>query len=216
MRVLSKFERDFEEATHIFPKLKYCKDNEANMWVVSGELDICDKAGDFWGTFTIAIDVPISYPYCVPEVREISHNIKREDNWHISKNGKCCIDIDHKLLIYKKRGFNITDFIKQKVYPYFANQIFKDKSGNYAEGEYQHNLEGVRQFYREELNIKSETLAIKILQKLISNNLPGRNDPCVCGKSKFKHCHLKSIQFLQSLPIETLQADLVEFSKFIS
>ncbi|MGM0377285.1 MAG: YecA family protein [Bacteroidota bacterium] len=216
MRSISKFEHDFEEATHIFPKLKYRKDSEANMWVVAGELDICDSAGDFWGAFTIAIYVPISYPYCVPHVKEISTHIRRNENWHISDRGDCCVDIEHKLLIYEKRGFNISQFIKTKVYPYFANQIYKEENGEYAKGEYGHNFEGVQQFYREELNINSDTLAVNILQKVISNNLPGRNDPCICGIRKFKYCHFESVQFLQSLPIERLQADLDEFLKLIS
>ncbi|WP_372935028.1 hypothetical protein [Mariniphaga sediminis] len=210
MGVISKFERDFERATHIFPKLKYRKVSKANMWVVSGEIDICDKVGCFWETFSVAIYVPISYPYCKPTVREISNIIPRSENWHINDNGECCVDIEHNLLIYKKRGFNILDFIKNKVYPYFANQVFKEKSGEYAAGEYQHYFDGIRQFYREKLNIKSD-----ILQKLITNKLPSRNELCICGKKKYKYCHLKSIEFLRSLPLERLKKDMDEFSNLI-
>jgi hypothetical protein len=209
------FEHDFEEAARIFPKLKYSKNNSGDMWVVSGELDICDSIGDFWGTFSIAIYIPISYPYCVPRVKEISNHILRNEDWHINDKGFCCVDIEHRLLVYNKRGINIYKFLKNKVYPYFANQIYKEKNGEYAAGEYRHYFDGILQFYREDLNIKSVSLAINILQRLISNKLPGRNNLCICGAKKYKYCHIESVEFLRALPVDRLKTDLDKFSKLI-
>jgi hypothetical protein len=207
------FENDFEETTQFFPKLKYRKIEKDKIWVVSGELDISDQVGDYWGTFTIAIYLSASYPYCMPIVKEISNVIKRDDDWHIDEDGNCCLDIEHKMLLLKKRGMNLADFLKNKVYPYFANQIYKKNIGKYASGEYLHNFEGIQQFYQEELNIGNVELAIKILQGIILRKLPFRNDLCFCGEKKFKLCHLKSVDFLRSMPVERLKTDLEEFSK---
>lgn len=215
MGSVSIFENDFTEATRFFPKLKYRKIEKEKMWVVSGELEIIDRVGDYWGTFVIAIFLPASYPYCVPLVKEISNIIKREDDWHIDEDGYCCLDIEHKMLWLQKRGMNLTNFIKNKVYPYFSNQIYKENTGKYAAGEYLHNFEGVQQFYQEELNIGNVELAVKILQGIISKKLPLRNDLCFCGERKFKSCHLKSVDFLHSLPVERLKTDLEDFSKLV-
>jgi ubiquitin-protein ligase len=215
MRAVSYFENDFKEVTRYFPKLKYRKIENEKMWVVFGELEISDQVDDYWGTFDIEIELPNSYPYCVPLVKEISKVIKRDGDWHIDDDGYCCLDIEHKMLLLKKRGVNLTNFIKNKVYPYFANQIYKKNKGNYAAGEYLHNFEGVQQFYREELNIGRVELARNILQGIILKKLPERNEPCFCGERKFKSCHVKCVDFLRSMPLGRLKTDLDEFSKLV-
>ncbi|WP_320167838.1 hypothetical protein [Mangrovibacterium marinum] len=215
MGVKNSFEKDFQEAIQFFPKLKYRKSEKGKMWIVSGELDICDQVGDYWETFIIAIYLPTSYPYCTPRVKEISQLILRDDDWHINDEGLCCLNIEHRMLLIAKRGMNLTSFIREKVYPYFANQLFKKNEGQYAAGEYLHNFDGVAQFYREELNIASPVLAVEVLKGIISNKLPERNDPCFCGNGKYKQCHMASVEFLRSLPFSRLDEDLEEFSKLI-
>lgn len=183
-----KFEKDFEEVSQFFPKLSFKKNDKSKSWMVFGELDICDQAGEYWDTFEIIIYIAENYPYCIPLVKEKSKIIQREVDWHISEDGFCCLDIEHKLLNLKQRGINLTEFIKTKVYTYFANQLYRKSEGNYADGEYEHHFGGIRQFYEEDLKIKDVDIAIDILCKIISNRLPGRNDPCPCGKGKFKNC----------------------------
>jgi ubiquitin-protein ligase len=207
----SKFEKDFSDVTQFFPKLGYKKTDKG--WVVSGKLDICDQAGDYWNTFDIVINVPMTYPYCSPSVIEASKIIQRENDWHIGDDGSCCLDIPHRLWILQKVGTNILDFIRNKVYPYFANQVYRENAEHYAAGEYKHYFEGVQQFYAEDLGIQGADLAIQILQRIIANQLPGRNDPCICGKNKFKNCHMKSVDLLKLVPIDKLKEDLESFSE---
>jgi len=214
MGVNRNFEKDFKEAIQFFPKLNYQKNDKEKMWVVSGDLDICDQIGDYWETFSVAIYLSYAYPYCTPHVREISKIVKRDDDWHINDEGFCCLDIEHRMILMAKRGIKLSSFIKDKVYPYFANQIFKKNDGEYAAGEYRHGFDGVVQFYKEDLKIENIKNAILILQRLISNKLPGRNDCCICGeRKKYKFCHMREIELLRSLPPEILKKDLEEFSK---
>jgi hypothetical protein len=113
----------------------------------------------------------------------------------------------------QKVGTNILDFIRNKVYPYFANQVYRENAEHYAAGEYKHNFEGVQQFYTEDLGIEGAELAIQILQLIIANQLPGRNEPCICGKNKFKNCHMESVDLLKLVPVDKLKEDLESFSK---
>ncbi len=210
MKQKSKFEIDFEEALPFFPKLNFKEDKKKGLWIISGKIDICDQDGNYWETFDIIIYIPYSYPNCVPLVREKSNIIQRDDDWHIDNLGFCCLNMDHKLQIMSKRGINLTNFIRNIVYPYFANQLYKKANGEYADGTYLHGFDGVRQYYSE-LNICDDGLAIKILDGIINNKIPGRNDPCFCGKAKFKNCHLKSVLILKSVTIKQLKNDLKEF-----
>ncbi len=214
MGVSNNFEKDFSEATQFFPKLTCKKDQEKQRWVVSGELDILDIHGDYWDTYKIALYFPFSYPYCKPLVQELSFHINRNDDWHIDKKGFCCVDIEHRILVYETLGINLTKFLKEKVYPYFSNQTYKRVTGTYADGEYKHNFEGVIQYYKEDLGIETDVLAINILEAILQNKMPGRNEPCICGKGKFKHCHLKSVEPLKLLSKERLVEDLDGFVNY--
>ncbi len=209
-----EFERDFEKVLSLFPKLSYFK--ETNKWIVKGELDICDSVGVYWGTFEVAIYLPSSYPYCVPEVRELSNNIIRDNDWHISSNGQCCVDIEHRMLLYEKKGVNVFSFLKEKVYPYFANQIYKQNKSSYANGEYQHGFAGVVQYYKEDLGIFTAKDAISILEAILNGRIPKRYEDCICGSGeKFKKCHLNSVELLRLLPVAILRRDLFDFYRML-
>jgi len=215
MGIKSRFEKDFQIANVLFPKLNCVWNSKNNFWAIYGELDICDQEGDYWNTFKIVVYVPKTYPYCIPLVKEKSEIVDREDDWHINEEGLCCVDIIHNLLFQQRKGINISDFLKFKVYPYFANQVYKKNFGTYAAGEYMHHFNGIKQFYVEDLRIGDVHLAIKILKMILNNRLPGRNDECPCGGGKFKNCHWSSIDFLKSISKEQLRSDLVEFSSIL-
>ncbi len=200
-----------QAAQEFFPKLTYRCGKK--LLCVSGELDISDKDGNYWGTFKIKIRLPHFYPYCVPSLYEVSTIIPRDDDYHIDKNGLCCVDIDHKLLAHSKRGLNIQTFLIKWAYPYFANQLYKLKENKYAGREYEHRFAGIRQFYSEDLKL-TETGAVKIIKTILSKMNDGRNDLCPCGSgTKFKKCHWHAFEFLKSIDKSVLVSDLLQFEK---
>lgn len=214
MNVNKLLYKDVEVVNKIFPKLRFAEKGKSDYWLLHGELDICDIKGVYWDTFLIEINIPITYPYCIPEVREISQIIPRTSNRHISLDGICCLDITHRLLYMAKKGIQLTDFIRNKVYSYFANQLYYDANKFYAGEEFAHNFNGVVQFYKESLNLSDSKIIISILQHILTNQLPGRNEYCSCGsKTKFKKCHSESVEFLKFLGKERIIDDLNGFLK---
>ena len=214
MRRRASIERDIAETLERFPKLSKRFDKNSNTWLLAGDLDICDSQGEYWDTFNILILIPNTYPYCVPQVVEKSKLIPRDTKRHISKEGVCCLDMDHKLLRMARRGIRLADFIAEKVYPFFANQLYYDESEDkqYAGEEYEHHFEGVRQFYNEDLGIADTGLAIKAIEMVLANDIPGRNDRCFCGGGmKFKRCHAEAVAFLETMPTDRLRKDLDGF-----
>ncbi len=207
------FEKHFAEVEYRFPKLSYRYNKKYNRWHVDGELDICDNVGDYWGTFKIAIFVPQNYPYCIPIVKEVSEIIPRDVDWHINTEGICCIDITHRLIAMSVKGISIVNFITEKVYPFFANQLYRIQVNNYAGKEYAHAFNGVKQFYREEL-LLNERAAIIVLNALIESKRLKRNAPCLCGSGiKMKNCHLFALELLKTVGTKQLHEDLAAFIK---
>jgi len=212
----SLFERDFIVAKDRFPKLDYGWNAEIKMWVITGELDICDVEGIYWNTFQITMLVPRGYPYCVPIVAERSTIIPREIDWHISPEGVCCLDVSHNLKAMSKLGINLTSFISEKVYSYFANQLYKLEKNKYAGTEYAHHLDGVIQYYAETHYLQNKEAIISLLQQITSKGKIGRNAPCPCGSGKkTKNCHQSSIDTLKTLGKDKLLSDLKNISEIV-
>jgi len=213
MKASTLLKHDLEKVKNLFPKLEYCTNKKYR--VLKGEIDICDVKGKYWDSFKIAIQIPINYPNGVPIVLELSDNIVRDDSRHISKEGFCCIDITHQLLFQAKRGIKMLNFIRDQVYPYLANQLHFDSTGEYANGEYKHHFSGVKQFYNEKLRLTDSNTIVHIIELILKNKIPSRNLLCPCGIKKFKNCHEEELSFLKTVGKNQLQQDLIEFKKLI-
>jgi hypothetical protein len=211
------FYKQFVLVERMFPKLKYSWSTSIKSFLISGDLDICDVYGNYWDTFNICLVVGDAFPYSVPILVERSKKIPRLESRHISEEGICCMDMEHKLLKRARRGLNIAEFIKEQVYPYFANQLYYQKEKKFANSEWDHNFKGVVQFYAEELGLTDPELIVMFLTKLLSKSLPERNAPCVCKVVKYKKCkHYDSMNFLSDLPRARLEKDLEEFQSLTS
>lgn len=210
----SQFDRDFVAVKECFPKLSYGWNKEHKTWVISGELDICDVKGNYWNTFNIAILVSETYPNCVPLVLERSEIIPRDIDWHVSKDGQCCVDAENALLAMSRRGINISNFIAEKAYPFFANQLYKLQENKYAGEEYKHHTDGVIQYYLEELKIPSSDHIIFFLEMILNKADLTRNRMCPCNSGeKIKNCHEKEIETIKSIGREKLTNDLKKIKK---
>lgn len=212
----SQFERDFEVVQDRFPKLRYSWSEKMKSWIIAGELDICDTKGIYWDTFDIFILVPKAYPYCVPLLIENSEIIPRDIDWHITSKGFCCYDVDHNLTVMSKKGINLSIFIAEKIYSYFANQLFKLKENKYAGSEYAHHLQGVIQYYIEQHQLNNETTVINLLTAIATKTSISRNELCPCGSNlKVKNCHLKSIEDIKTLGQKRIRFDLDNITNLV-
>lgn len=209
MVINKRFKQDFVEVENRFPKLSHKWHANQKLWIISGELDICDTEGFYWNTFDIMIAVPHNYPFCIPIVLEISTLIPRDVNWHISEEGVCCIDVSHNLIVLSKDGINICDFIIEKIYPFFANQLYRLEVDKYAGEEYKHFFDGIIQYYLEEHKLADEETVLRILSHILEKKATPRNENCPCGsKKKAKFCHLRSINIIKKLGHERINSDI--------
>lgn len=216
MKTKSPFERDFSAVEERFPKLKYGWNKKTKSWVIRGELDICDVEGVYWNTFDIILVVPHGYPYCIPVLIENSKIIPREEDWHISKEGICCYDIEHNLIVMSQKGIMLSSFIEEKIYSYLANQLYKLEGMKYAGDEYAHRLDGVIQYYKETHHLRDASHIVAFLDALQLFPKIGRNEPCPCGSNlKVKNCHGASISTIKSLGQTKVMSDLTLIKEFL-
>lgn len=209
MKQNNVLKRDLKEIEEFFPKLAYFETDKFQL--VKGDIDICDTEGNYWETFKIAVVIPENYPFGVPQLFELSNIIDRSDKRHISKEGLCCVDMDHELIVKSRKGIKLVNYIKDEVYPFLSNQLYYQIEKKYASGDYKHYFEGVIQYYDQRLGLKKPELIIEFIEMILNNNLPGRNDPCPCGNGKFKFCHEQRIDFLKSVGKDRLKKDLSGF-----
>jgi hypothetical protein len=184
-----------------------------SLLVLDGVIEVVDTNGDFWNDYEVRIVVPkLGYPNVVPKIYETSAKIVRHDDFHISKEGKCCLDIHHKLMLEKRRGITLISFYKKYIYPFFANHQYKIKTESYAGEEYKHDVDGVIQFYNEEFSLTDYELIIKHIECSLGILKAGRNKQCpICGNPKYKKCCRTTVEKLKSFGKEILRMDLAIF-----
>ena len=180
---------------------------------LEGKISVLDKKGKLWGQFEILILInKVEYPYTIPIVIEKTQIIDRDWDFHISKEGVCCLDIPHKLLKSKKRGITFEEFYRNVIYPFFANYHYKESTGEYANGEYKHHFEGIAQFYQEEFDLENFEDIIALLETSIGGIKHQPNIECpLCGKPKYKKCCRKKVYSLKGYGMQQLKIDLVLF-----
>lgn len=207
----SKLQNDIEQFVKLYPIFSLSKWDEENV-ELKGLIDIVDIDGDYWDNYDIKIVVPIrKYPNIIPLVYESSNKIDREDDWHISAKGECCLDITHNVILLQNKGIDLISFYQKKIYPFFANHQYKLRTGNYANGDYPHQFDGIKYFYKNEIGLSDDELIIKILSSILKNRLPQKLATCVCGQNKYKHCHLSIVTKLTRFGKQRLSEDLVLF-----
>ncbi|WP_278020841.1 hypothetical protein [Flavobacterium ginsengisoli] len=114
----SKLKSDIEQFVQLYPMFSLMKSDNENL-ELKGLVDIVDTFGNYWDNYEIKIVVPFhKYPNIIPLVYESSNKIDREDDWHISTDGECCLDITHNLILLQKKGIDLISFYQKKVYPF--------------------------------------------------------------------------------------------------
>ena len=196
-----KLDVDIESILEIFPKHKY-----ASRTLV-GEIDIYDNEDRYYSSFNIKITIPLKYPYEFPILYESGNKIPHIIDRHIYKNGSCCVCITQEEDIRCKRGITIKEFIFEYVIPFFANQIYFEVNGKWANGDYQHGYDGVIQFYQELFNTKDLNIIIEGFKCYFYKRLKPY-EKCFCGSNiKYKKCHLLSVYRLQEISLDRLMED---------
>lgn len=141
--------------------------------------------------YLIEIELLPEFPKSVPLVREINGRIPHTGERHIYINGDCCLFIPEETWKFYSKGTTIIDFLNKVVTAYFLNQTNYELTGKWLWGERKHGLDGIIEFYKEELLTEDIVFIYNFIQNLAKVNIKKHQD-CFCDSNKkLKHCHLK-------------------------
>lgn len=176
---------------------------------LEGPLHIRDVNDQERGVFEIRLTVPTEYPQGFPSLRETSKKIPRTKERHIYEDTHdCCVVVRQKQIIEGRKGITLLRFMRDYAEPYFANQIYFEENGKFAEGEYAHGECGQFQFYIETFKSLNVKVILRGIEVARNKTGPERNDPCLCGSGiKYKKCHLSAVQEITVLGPEQLEGD---------
>lgn len=199
---------DFKEAKLKYPKLKLFWEDE--IFLCLGEVDIFDDENEYWDTFSIKISIPIKpYPHFFPVLYLTNERIPIDDDRHIHSDSSCCVEVEQKQLLRKKKGITIVQFLDEYVVPYLADQLYYEKEDDWANGDYLHDFQGKIQYYSEVTGTADLKDMVHILKNLDRISTIGMYDPCFCNSGrKLKYCHRDAVKKLLQLPCKYVEDDI--------
>jgi hypothetical protein len=183
---------------------------------ISGNLSIIDSNAWNWGTYQIEIWIPATYPTDLPLLVETGNAIERHIDWHISKDGICCVGTLARQYRDMADGISLIKWLELFAIPYLANHCYKKELKEYSDGELAHGVEGIFQDYVSCFNLKEPKEIISRINYILGFKQQSLNQLCFCGSSKkYKRCFLVNPQFHQlGIPIKVLQNDLKKLKSY--
>jgi hypothetical protein len=178
---------------------------------IRGVLPICDlTTGEEIDRYFIEIALPNDFPKGIPIVREKGGRIPRSIDRHIYEgDGTCCLFVRDERWRHYPEGATIVEFIEGPVYQYFLSQSYFELTGKWLFGERGHGIQGILEYYSEELGTNDLVVIMRFLDYLSLKEVKGHWD-CFCGSGKrLRHCHfLKLLAMREKIPSLIAQSSL--------
>ncbi len=208
---LKKLKRELDSILVSYPAFKINYQNDTP-FSISGIYSVIDNVSVLQDEFEIEIFIPKQYPLGFPVLKELGNKIRREDEYHVDENGYACVEITPVVNLIHRTGIDLKKFIEKYVHKFLCWQILYryDKEIKY----WDHKEKGILSFYYEKLGTTDLQLVKLLLHALIKNELPGRNDPCLCGSNKkYKNCHWSSFENLKTFGVDEMKCGLLTISQ---
>jgi len=198
-----------------YPTLKIYFNKEGNL-IASGKMEISidDKYKDY---FNIALVFPKNYPYKMPEMYETDGRIEKSIYRHIFKDGFFCFGPRIKVLQIWLQYKTIDFFLQNFAIPYLANQLYFERMGEWANGDYAHSENGTAQYYKELTGFEDLKPIKKLIESILEGNKIERNEKCFCGSNKkIKKCHIDLYETFKNISDRSLlEMDLKDLTKWL-
>ncbi len=185
-----EFLKDLDMAREVYPFLEYeYIEDKVYPYKITDDFEITDDEGNHWGTFRASVYFHHTYPKGFAVLVDESKSFPWKIDWHTSDNGECCVCSPLENIKMTTKPITILSFIENYVLRFYANQIYRREYGQYKNGEYSHNAEGVWEVFEEEFHTTNRKEIFRLIHQM--NIKRGRNELCFCGSGKkYKNCHI--------------------------
>ncbi len=207
------FEKEKQSTLMSYPKLEYIIEN--NIVILRGELEFnaTFENQEISDIYSIQIVFPKDYPDTVPVSFEIGNKIP--DTYHKNPDKSLCIAPPLDLIQKFSSNPCILNYIDNILIPYLYRYSYLQEFGKAPFDEYSHGALGLIEYYFDFLEIDSLPSLGKMLLIVLENKYRGHL-PCPCGSNKkLRHCHGPKLRILSELPIQQIQIDFINISRYL-
>jgi hypothetical protein len=184
---------------------------------IRGSLPLMDPEGsEEIDRYDIEIQLPLDHPKSLPIVREIGGRLSKIADRHFSISGGACLFVREERWRAYPKGATIIDFIQGPVRNFFLSQTYFDLTGKWLFGERSHNVDGVFEYYEEELGTNDPATITRFMMYLSKKVVKGHWD-CFCDSGKrMRNCHFpKLLEMREKIPQEVAARSLKMLVKAI-
>jgi hypothetical protein len=166
--------------------------------------------------YEIEMEFPADYPRTDPVVRETGGAIPKTTARHFNPDGAACLFLPDARFRSCPRHCTIEEFINGPVRTFFLWQAYYDITGTVPpSGEWKHGVDGIVQFYFEELGTSDLPTVIRFLEFLTAKKARA-TQVCYCGTGRrLRDCHLAKVKtYRDRIPRLTAQKSLAAVKEF--
>lgn len=203
MKTFEQIKQEIKRFCDIYNfEFKKLNNKELDLYTLKGNIRIIDKQDNYClGTFYVSYIIDLtrylkndgsffSYPNKLPCVKLLNHDEYKKNDFHIDKNGCCCLAPDAECFYILEKDYSLVDFTERLVIPFFAALLYKAETDKWPYGDYSHFTMGLFEYYEQKLKVDKEHI-IDAMNILVDNKRLERNSICFCGSErKYKKCHL--------------------------
>ena len=177
---------NFDKLRDIFSTILSIRGN-----YIEGVIPIRDENENIIFEYKISID----FQTAIPTVKELEELIPHDIDRHLYPKSDWNLCLGYPLMLHSfwiNSGYDCYAYVEKKILPYLANQHYFDRNGEWFIEGFDHNINGVIEFYSEIFKTDNKEFVLSQLGDILNNKKYGRNESCFCGSElKFKNCHHK-------------------------
>ncbi len=150
----------------------------------------------------------------LPKVYEIGGEVEKTYA-HISDSGLLCLETDTSVKLHFLNGFDLVEWLKRYVEPYFISYEFYQRYGRFPFGERPHGVIGIIDTYQQLFNNADLKSTLKIMLYIIRKSYRGHKE-CPCGSGlRIRDCHGENMKLFyeNKAALEILKQDIEYIQK---
>lgn len=195
---MDKLKKDATLTLERYPKLALTE-RPGKLPSLTGQIDIVAEDGSIIETFTLRIQYTENFPNAYPLAYETGGRfLKTNPDLHVNADGTLCLNVEQDEILETRNGITTIDFIQNVLIPNLAWRVCKLEGLTTDLKEHRHGVAGIVDSYKEKLGTDNIKLLLVLIGKAALNQLPDRNEPCLCGsRKKYKQCHYQAIESIR-------------------
>ena len=167
--------------------------------VIRGTFPVRHK-GEELDRYAITITFPPDYPDGLPAVREVGGRIPWIGDHHVYTSGVACVILPEARWWEFPPNTPFFVYLRGPLHNYFLGQTVVASGKPWPFGEHRHGLDGIMDFYAEQLGTNDAKMIVRLLESVASGECRGHL-PCPCGSgTRTRDCHPRVIAVAQEMP----------------